>query len=233
MRAVKLDDHLVTVTAQGVTNPAVAWQQDRKGDYLLTPILVGSCIYDCQDGIVNCFDAKTGDVKYSERLGDGTEGFTASPVSDGLNIYFTSETGKVYVVPATGAFSVAASNKLNDTCLASAAVSDGTIFSPTPRELLPIGMPLVSDAGGVGACAPRNRGEHTRPRLSRLAPSPTASSALHSTPPLTPVSEASYIRACRSSWESGPDTCHLHLRRWGRRNPSSNSQCSARKHRRD
>ena len=141
MRAVKLDDHLVSVSAQGVTNPAVAWQQDRKGDYLLTPILVGSCIYDCQDGIVNCFDAKTGDVKYSERLGDGTEGFTASPVSDGKNIYFTSETGKVYVVPATGAFSVAASNKLNDTCLASAAVSDGTIFFRTRRELLAIGKP--------------------------------------------------------------------------------------------
>jgi outer membrane protein assembly factor BamB len=140
MRAIWFDDHHVTVTQAGTTNPAVAWQQDRKGDYMQTPILVGDFLYGCVDnGILTCFDAKSGAVQYSERLGNGSEGFTASPVSDGRNLYFTSEVGDVYVVPADGKFSVAATNILNETCLSTAAVSDGTLFYRTRHELLAIG----------------------------------------------------------------------------------------------
>jgi|SRR3984957_10531758 len=140
MRAFHLDDAFLTVSQAGVTNPGVAWQQERKGNYMQTPILVGDFLYGCVDsGIVSCFDAKSGDVKYSERLGNGSEGFTASPVSDGQNLYFTSEIGHVYVIPANGHFSVAATNTLNETCLSTAAVSDGTIFYRTRHELLAIG----------------------------------------------------------------------------------------------
>jgi outer membrane protein assembly factor BamB len=140
MRAFRLDDKLVTVTPAGVTNPAVAWQQDRKGDYMQTPIIVGDFLYGCVDsGIVTCFEAKSGTVRYSERLGNGSEGFTGSAVSDGRNLYFTSEVGNVYVVPANGSFSVAATNTLNETCLSTAAVSGGTLFYRTRHELLAIG----------------------------------------------------------------------------------------------
>jgi outer membrane protein assembly factor BamB len=140
MRAIRLDDHAVTVTLAGVTNPGVAWQQERKGNYMETPILVGDYLYGCIDnGIVSCFEAKTGAISYSERLGNGSEGFTASPVSDGKNLYFTSEVGHVYVIPANGSFSVTATNSLDETCLSTAAVSDGTLFYRTRHELLSIG----------------------------------------------------------------------------------------------
>ena len=80
-----------------------------------TPILVGDYLYGCIDnGIVSCFEAKTGAISYSERLGNGSEGFTASPVSDGKNLYFTSEVGHVYVIPANGSFSVTATNSLDN-----------------------------------------------------------------------------------------------------------------------
>ena len=105
-----------------------------------TPIVVGDFLYGCLDnGIVTCFDAKSGAIRYSERLGNGSEGFTASPVSDGKNLYFTSEIGNVYVIPANGSFSVAATNTLNETCLSTAAISDGTLFYRTRHELLAIG----------------------------------------------------------------------------------------------
>jgi outer membrane protein assembly factor BamB len=140
MRAIRLDDHLLAATATGATNPTVAWQQERKGNYMQTPIVVGDFLYGCVDsGIVTCFEAKPGTVRYSERLGNGTEGFTASPVSDGRNLYFTSEIGNVYVIPANGSFSVAATNSLNDTCLSTAAVAEGTLFYRTRRELIAIG----------------------------------------------------------------------------------------------
>jgi outer membrane protein assembly factor BamB len=140
MRAIRLEDQYFTVTQAGATSPGIAWQQDRKGNYMQTPIVVGDFLYGCVDsGIVSCFDAKSGDVKYSERLGNGSEGFTASPVSDGNNLYFTSEVGNVYVIPANGHFSVAATNTLDETCLSTAAISDGTLFYRTRHQLLAIG----------------------------------------------------------------------------------------------
>ena len=140
MRAVRLDAQGdLTATGAGAANAGVAWQQKNKGNYMQTPIVVGDFLYGCVDnGIVTCFDAKSGAIRYSERLGNGSEGFTASPVSDGKNVYFTSEVGNVYVMPANGSFSVAATNTLNETCLSTAAISDGTLFYRTRHELLAI-----------------------------------------------------------------------------------------------
>lgn len=137
MRAIRLDAQ-GDLTGQPA-GTALAWQQDRQGNYMQTPIIVGDFLYGCNDnGVLSCFDAKSGAVRYSERMGGGSEGFTASPVSDGRNLYFTSETGHVYVVPANGAFAVSATNDLKETCLSTAAVSEGAIFYRTRHELLAV-----------------------------------------------------------------------------------------------
>jgi hypothetical protein len=105
-----------------------------------TPIAVGNYIYGCLDnGVVTCFDAKTGEIKYSERLSSGNEGFTASPVSDGKNIFFTSETGKIYIVPAMAEFSVAGIMRMGETCMASPALVNGTLFFRTRENLVAVG----------------------------------------------------------------------------------------------
>ena len=105
-----------------------------------TPIVVGDRVYGCLDnGVLTCFDANTGASSYSERLGSGSEGFTASPVSDGRHLFFASEVGNVFVVPADGKFSVVATNKLGETCMASPAISDGTLFFRTRERLTAIG----------------------------------------------------------------------------------------------
>jgi hypothetical protein len=39
----------------GGANPGVAWQQDRKGDYMQTPIIVGDLLY----GFRNSFLSRT------------------------------------------------------------------------------------------------------------------------------------------------------------------------------
>jgi outer membrane protein assembly factor BamB len=145
MRAIRLEARGdLTPTAAAPTNAGVAWEQENKGNYMQTPIVVGDFLYGCLDyGIVTCFEPKTGAIRYSERIGNGSEGFTASPVSDGQNLYFTSEVGHVYVVPAGGKFSVAATNTLNETCLSTAAVSHGTLFYRTRHELLALGAPAA------------------------------------------------------------------------------------------
>ncbi len=141
MRAVRLGAAGdITPPAVGETNEAIAWVHPRKGNYMQTPILVGDLLFGCNDmGIVSCFDAQTGNLHYQERLETGRTGFTASPVSANGNLYYTSENGKVYVVPATNEFSVRSVNPLGETCLATPAISDGALYFRTRHHLMAIG----------------------------------------------------------------------------------------------
>jgi outer membrane protein assembly factor BamB len=141
MRAVRLEARSdITPTDPGMTNAAIAWAHIRQGTYMQTPIVVGDRLYGCLDnGILTSFDARTGTIHYNERLGDGGEGFTASPVSDGRHLYFASEVGNVYVVTASDKFSVVATNRLNETCMATPAISEGTIFFRTRNKLIAVG----------------------------------------------------------------------------------------------
>jgi hypothetical protein len=80
-------------------------------------------------------------VKYTQRLSTGSQGFTASPVSDGRHVYFTSEQGVVFVVAAAENYSLVASPELHETCLATPAMADGTLFFRTREKLIAVGAP--------------------------------------------------------------------------------------------
>ena len=140
MRAVRLDaSGDITPPDLSATNQAVVWAHPRQGDYLQTPVVVGDLLWGALDGIITCFDVKTGEIKYSERIGDGSEGFTASPVAAADKLYFTGERGEVFVVPAKPKFSVSATNSLGGICLSTPAISEGTLFFRTTDRLLAIG----------------------------------------------------------------------------------------------
>jgi outer membrane protein assembly factor BamB len=143
MRAVRASANgdLTPTDTSGTLNPGVAWEKEKTGNYMQTPIAVGPLLFACADtGVVTCFDAKTGEVRYTERLAPMGEGYTASPVSDGKHLYFTSELGNVFVVPATDKFAVTAKNALGETCLATPAISDGAMFFRTSDKLVAVGM---------------------------------------------------------------------------------------------
>jgi outer membrane protein assembly factor BamB len=140
MRAVRLDAAGdITPTEIGATNQAIAWSYARQGDYLQTPIVVGQLLWGSLDGIITCFDVQTGKIQYHERLGNGSQGFTASPVAANGKLYFTGELGDVFVLPATNQFSVLATNKLGGLCLSTPAISEGTLFFRTVDKLVAIG----------------------------------------------------------------------------------------------
>jgi len=124
----------------GATNQAVAWCHPRRGNYLATPIVLGDLLWGDLDGIVTCFDTKTGKIHYNERIGGGAEGFTASPVAANRKLYFTGEQGDVFVLDATNQFSVLATNKLGGLCLSTPAISEGTIFFRTTEKLVAVGF---------------------------------------------------------------------------------------------
>jgi outer membrane protein assembly factor BamB len=135
----------ITPAEPGQTNAAIAWAFTRRGNYMQTPIVVDDLLFACSDwGAVTCFDAATGATNYIQRLAAGGQGFTASPVSDGRHIYFTSEQGLVFVLAATNKYSLVATNDLQETCLATPAISAGTLFFRTREKLIAV-------AAGEGA----------------------------------------------------------------------------------
>ncbi len=121
------------------TNAAIAWVHARRGNYMQTPIVVRDLLWACFDnGVLTCFDAKSGAVHYSERLGSGNQGFTASPVSDGRHLYFPSELGEVFVVTVTNRLSVVATNVMGETCMATPAIVEGTLLLRTRSKLVAV-----------------------------------------------------------------------------------------------
>jgi outer membrane protein assembly factor BamB len=142
MRAIRPDAKGdITPASIDQTNAAIVWAHARQGSYMQTPIVVGDLLYACHDtGVLTCFDAHTGKIHYSERLSTGSQGFTASPVSDGRNLYFAGEMGDVYVVSAGTRFSVTATNKLGEICMTTPAISNGSLYFRTREHVTAIGL---------------------------------------------------------------------------------------------
>ncbi len=139
MRAVRLEAKGdITPPDIRETNESIAWVHFRKGNYMQTPIVVGDNLFGCDDrGTLTCFDAKTGEIHFSERLPGG--GFTASLVSDGRKLYVTSEPGRIWVVEAGTEFKELATNELGENCLATPAIANGTLYFRTQHSLFAIG----------------------------------------------------------------------------------------------
>jgi outer membrane protein assembly factor BamB len=107
----------------------MAWSQRRRGNYMQTPLVYGDELYCCHDtGVLTCYDARTGEQRYRERLGAGKTGFSASAVAADGKVYVSSEDGEVHVLRAGPAFEVIAVNDLGETCMATPAVSEGVLF---------------------------------------------------------------------------------------------------------
>jgi outer membrane protein assembly factor BamB len=121
------------------SNDFIAWSKKRGGPYMSTPVVYGAYLYTCgTNGIMACYNAKTGERMYQQRLGDGGA-YTASPVAADGKIYFTSEDGDVFVVKAGPAYELLATNPIGEVCMATPAISDGVIFVRAEHDVFAIG----------------------------------------------------------------------------------------------
>lgn len=122
------------------SNEHIAWVNWRNGAYMQTPLVYGDYLYSSRDnGALTCYVAKTGEVAYQERLGSGRTGFTASPVAADGKLYFTSETGDVHVIAAGKEFELLSVNPLGEICMATPAISEGTLFFRTQKHVVAVG----------------------------------------------------------------------------------------------
>lgn len=122
------------------TNAYVAWSQVREGAYMQTPIVYADYLYNCRDnGVLSCYEARTGNRVYQIRLADGRTGFSASAVAGDGKIYYTGEDGEVHVVKAGPQFELLAKNPMGEVCMATPAISEGRLYFRTQGHLIAIG----------------------------------------------------------------------------------------------
>jgi outer membrane protein assembly factor BamB len=121
------------------SNPHIAWSQPREGAYMPTPVVFGEHLYLLRDnGVLAVYQRETGERLYRRRLGPGGSGFSASPVAADGKIYLTSEDGDVYVVRAGKEFDLLSRNDMGEVCMATPAISEGTLFFRTRSHLIAI-----------------------------------------------------------------------------------------------
>lgn len=123
------------------SNQFVAWSYVRDGAYMITPVVYGDYLYNAKNnGVLSCYNARTGERMYQTRLGGGTSGFTASPVAGDGKIYFASEDGDIFVIKAGPAFELMATNAMGDVCMASPAISQGVIYFRTKSQVVAVAI---------------------------------------------------------------------------------------------
>ena len=94
-----------------------------------TPVIYGEYLYTCANhGIIACYNAKTGERLYQQRIGDKGGSYSASPVAANGKIYLSSEDGDIFVVKAGPKYELLATNPMGEVLMSTPAISDGTIF---------------------------------------------------------------------------------------------------------
>jgi outer membrane protein assembly factor BamB len=105
-----------------------------------TPLIYGGYLYVLQNqGILSCYDLKTGEQKYQERIPHQGSGFSGSPVASDGKIYLPSEDGDLFVVAASPKFELLGTNKIGQPLMATPAISDGVMFVRGQNDLFAIG----------------------------------------------------------------------------------------------
>jgi outer membrane protein assembly factor BamB len=109
---------------------AIVWQNQRGNSYSPSPVMHEGKLYMLTDnGMLSCFEAKTGKPFYQQARLPKPYNFKASPVGAAGKLYLASEQGDVIVVKMGENFEVLATNTIEDQVfIASPAILDGEIY---------------------------------------------------------------------------------------------------------
>ncbi len=116
---------------------AILWQNQRGNSYTPSPVLHdGKLFFVTDNGLLSCFDFKTGKPHYVQERLPKAYSFKASPVGASGRLYLPAENGDVVVVRMGEKLEVLATNTLADQMfVASPAILDGEIYLRGPNTL--------------------------------------------------------------------------------------------------
>lgn len=126
LQAIRLEGAKGDVTG----TEAILWDYDRDTPYVPSPLLYNGGLYflKSNDGILTCFNTKTGERNYGPQRLDGISNVYASPVGAAGRVYFTGRQGGFLVIEAGNEFKILAENKLDDMFDASPAIAGNEIY---------------------------------------------------------------------------------------------------------
>jgi outer membrane protein assembly factor BamB len=128
----------ITLKEGDTSNDYVKWSVPRGGSYLQTLLIYGDYLYNCGwNGMVTCYDAKTGSEIWSHRAGSGNS-YTASPVASDGKIYVVDDKGIVNVLKAGPQYILLAENPLGEESMVAPAITDKIIFFRTLNWLIAV-----------------------------------------------------------------------------------------------
>jgi outer membrane protein assembly factor BamB len=124
--AIRLSEAKGNITA----TDAIVWKHDKDTPYTPSPLIMGNNLYFLKgnNGILSCFDAKTGTPHYITQRLDGMGNIFASLFGAKDRIYVTGQKGIFYVVKQGPEFAILAKNTLEDNFNASPAVVGKQLF---------------------------------------------------------------------------------------------------------
>jgi outer membrane protein assembly factor BamB len=121
-----------------VTKSHVLWTNSKGAAYVPSPIGFGKQFFTITDaGFVSLTEARTGDKLWYERLGSGV--VFASPLLINGLIYCLAGDGTMFILKWGHKFELVATNKLDEECHATPAVSNGQLFVRSANHLWCIG----------------------------------------------------------------------------------------------
>jgi outer membrane protein assembly factor BamB len=129
----------ISLAAGEESNDFIPWFYPRRGAYQPTPLVYGDLLYSGDNsGLLSCFKATTGEILYREKLGGDLSSYSASPVAADGKIYFTDEYGSIHVIKAGPVYKHLATNKMDEICMATPAISSKTLFVRAQKHLYAI-----------------------------------------------------------------------------------------------
>jgi outer membrane protein assembly factor BamB len=125
---------------QGEVTPV--WQKNQRGPYMPTPLIYRDRLYVLGNaGVFDCYDLKTGEEIYRQRIPHEGSGFSGSPVASDGRIFLPSEDGDVFVVMAGPEFELLGRFPMGEPLMATPAISGGLLLVRTQHHLWAIGSP--------------------------------------------------------------------------------------------
>jgi outer membrane protein assembly factor BamB len=124
----------VKTDGQGdITDSGIVWRTKNHVGKYASPLIVDGLLYSAADeAFLTCFEAATGNVVWSERVGGK---FAASPIYADGRIYWFDRAGVTTVTKPGSELKVIATNKLDDGFMASPAVSGKALYLRTMSNL--------------------------------------------------------------------------------------------------
>lgn len=133
------EHHLLAIKPDGsgnVTDTHIVWRTNKGVAYVPSPIVEGSHFLIVSDsGVAHCFDAKSGEIEWEERLRE----HHASLTSAEGHVYFINDFGILRTVQPDKAYKLVAESELKEKVFASPAMSEGQIFIRTDKSLICLG----------------------------------------------------------------------------------------------